>query len=155
MDGDPRALVYTVSEMETLLFAPRDVAREVRDVRAALAAASTWGDVRRTLRPERYAEMREWLLARVEPDPPDAEPFDHRELPGRGNWPRLFFSEIEGWLPRDVLDEHAVRYDGLMDSGMNLPAEALEPILASLEARGYQCAEDDALEDLIGGGFVD
>jgi hypothetical protein len=97
-----RDLVYSVTEMETLVFAPRNVADEVRSTRAALAAAATWGEVRRTVSCERYREVQGWLVAEVDPDPEDDEAFPYDELPGHGEWPQLSYSDIEDWLPASV-----------------------------------------------------
>ena len=142
-------LVYGADVYEaSLYFAPRHVFESVRAARAAFARCETWGDARSLLDSEQFRELRDWSIAREEPDPPD----DARIAPEAlgAVQPKLYSSQIEEWLPSEVIDQFGSRYSTMMDSGILFPPENEEGILSALQLLGIRCERDDSIEDLFG-----
>lgn len=52
-------------------------------------------------------------------------------------------------LPDDVVEAFGEPYEGVLDSGVHIPADAEQEIIAALEARGYRCTEDTALAEMF------
>lgn len=152
---DTSDLLVGPGDCEDLLVAPRKLAEEVRASRAALRGSRTWGDAYRLLSAERVEELRDRLTGLGGPRPADDQPLDLTDLHAKGEWPRLYYSQVARWLPDDVVARFGERYDGLMDSGVNLPAEDQDAVVAELARRGVRCTHDHDLDELFIGSEVD
>jgi hypothetical protein len=142
-----RHLLYDSTEIETLVFAPAGLAREVAGIREQAPQWETWGDARSDLSAERFNELRENQWGSGEPD--DDEVLDTEDLTGVEPWPALAYDDVADWLPDEVVEAHGERYDGRLDSGIHLPADAEQEIIEALEALGYRCTNQHGLEELF------
>lgn len=88
-------LHYDTTEIDTLVFAPAEVVREIAARREQATSWRTWGDAREALSPERFDELHARLWDAIGPD--DDEPFDAAELSEGRPWPAL--SCDEGAVP--------------------------------------------------------
>jgi hypothetical protein len=140
-----RFLLYASdSETETLVFATRETVEEITTSRAALAEARTWGELRSSVPPHRFAE----LAGPVEAGWPD----DDRELVEKDrpeDWLLLRHGSMTDVFPHDVVEEFADRYDTMMSSGFNLPRELESEIVGALEDRGFECREDERVLEVF------
>ena len=145
------ALVCGSAE-HSLIFAPANLVDDVRRTRAAMEKVVTWDDARRLLTPQRYAELLDELLARVDPDPSDDEPLDQSDLSRPGEWPCLFYSQVVNWLPVEIIEEHGEYFSTMMDTGVIFDAEdGGDAVCGALEEAGISVRWDDRLDEL----FVD
>jgi hypothetical protein len=142
-----RDLLYDSTEIDTLVFAPAGLAREVAAIREQAPQWETWGDARSDLTVERFDELRENEWGTGEPD--DDEALDTDDLTGEGPWPALAYAWVVDWLPEAVVEAHGEHYEGALDSGIHLPADAEQEIIEALEALGYRCTNQDGLEELF------
>jgi hypothetical protein len=141
----PIALLYAVDEDETLLFIPKALALQMLDARRRVARCRTWGDARRLLSGAWLARLHE-DHAVGEPD--DGEPLDGRSI-AEGRWPSIRHGEMNDWLPARVLADLGERYEGILDSGVLLPAEHRHAILRALARAGHRCRKDDRIVELF------
>jgi hypothetical protein len=143
----PTGLLYGVTEIETLVFAPVTPVEEIDAARTGAVDWETWGDARAALTPARYGELRD--LAWLGDDPDDDEPLDISEVNSGEPWPVIRHAEMAGWLPEAILARHAEAFDTMLSSGVNVPADAEDAILAELAAAGIDCDPDDRVADLF------
>src|SRR4051794_6195901 len=109
-----RDLLYDTTEIETLVFAPAQLVREVAAIREQAPEWETWGDARANLSATRFDELRAHLWGSGEPE--DDDELDADALTGEDPWPVLAYAEVAAWLPDAVVEAHGERYDGLLDS---------------------------------------
>lgn len=127
-----------------LYFVPVEVALEIAATRDALAQATRWGDVKRTLSRTRLAELVEWMVGGEEP-PDDDEAFEAPE-----SWPALSYHQIPGWLPDDIANQFGRPYSNMVDSGINFEVDDEEALVEALEAAGVTVRFDGPdLEELF------
>lgn len=157
-------IVYTPDCYFGVLFAERDVARRAAELWRAVAESTTWGEFRRRIHPDDWAEIAEQLDDRERDLPPEDAPFSADDLPVWGDdgwyvglWPP---EESVRWFPQALLD----RYDGHTDSDnpnrdqLFLPSEYAEEIAEELRAGGHRVEKTvtgDLPEWLIRTGYRD
>lgn len=142
-----RDLLYATDvDTNALLFAPRELVEEIRNVRATLPGCRIWGDARRSIPRRWFDELVDRNVAPIEQPPDDDAKLDPDVR--QDQWPQLRYSQIQSWLPQEVL-ELGERYDTMLGSGVNLPADDEDEVLETLEDLGYRCTEDNELTDLF------
>jgi len=114
-------IVYRVGSdgFDSALFADRDTAEYVAQIRKALYQSKTWGEFRRNL-PDGEWENLQWSLDDVSED----EPFKADDIPGHadGDYPKWLRQSQLDWFPKDLIE----KYDGKVTlttlNGWVLPA---------------------------------
>lgn len=140
----------------SLVFAPRRLAEEVRQIRGALCSSRTWGDACERLDREHLIELHDWLFGGKDPSRTAADaPLDLRPVHEHGPWPRLYRSSIPGWLPDEVIDRYGNTHSTMMDSGVSFDRAAKGAVIAHLSSLGVNCGHDDDLTSLFIDSEVD
>ena len=145
-------LLYSADEM-SVLFAPRTVALEIFDTREKLTACKTWGDARKSLPSERFAELVDELVAPSDQPPTDDAVIDSEDLDDlkrEHDWPRLSYEASVECLPADIVEEFGSDYSGAFDSGVHLDVDRVDELVERLEQAGYRCEHDPRVESLFG-----
>lgn len=139
-----RDIVYTPDCYFGVLFSERDVARRAAQVWRAVGESTTWGEFRKQLPPEDWAQVIDLFADREKEVPADETIFSSDDLPMWGDdglyiglWPP---EEAVSWFPEDLLE----KYGGHDDSAnpnrdqLFLPSDAAEEIADDLRARGHR-----------------
>lgn len=137
--------IGTFAGLGTVLVAPKADVEMIRSTRAALNGCETWGDARRLLSPERFAELEDSFGGDDDSEPLELPEIDDED----GLWPRLFYRQIPRWLPSDLLERYGDSYSTMLDSGVNIPDENYEELLNALRERGVNVSEDADLEEVF------
>ena len=143
MTTDEKSVTWGVLEPDHAVFGGSSQIAELRDVRKALAGASTWGEFWQMLPADRAAEVRE-MLDEDEP-PEDAATFDASAITGEGDWPEWLQQDMLSWIPKDVQERFgSVEASRISGDALVIDASKGEDAAAALEAHGYTCTRDDA-----------
>jgi hypothetical protein len=92
-------------------------------------------------------DVKDDLIGRAAPEPDDGDEIDLTDSPG--TWPCLHSSDIQRWLPSDIIEEFGSYYSNMMDSGTLLDPENEQAIVEELTRRGAKCTRDPALVELF------
>ena len=120
-----------------VLFAARDAAERVAQIRKALYNSKTWGQFRANL-PD--GEWEENLEFRFEEAPGDGEPFTADSVPGHadGDYPEWLMQTQLDWFPPELIEKYGQVETSVLNGEMlELPADKAEVIVAELRAMGY------------------
>lgn len=125
------------------LFARRDDAERVAQIRIALDNSKTWGQFRASLP---VGEWEENLADCFEDVPADAEAFSADDVPGYadGDYPQWLMQTQLDWFPPELIARYGERQDSVLNGEMlELPAGQAEVVAAELRALGHTVEETD------------
>lgn len=139
-------IVYRVGGdgYDSVLFAQRDAAERVAQIRLALRTSSTWGEFRGNLP---YGEWEETLTYCFEEDPADDAPFHRDMVPGYadGDYPEWLRQSQLDWFPRELIEKYAGEVETTVLNGdvLDLPAHEADAIADDLRAMGHRVERTD------------
>lgn len=84
--------------------------------------------------------------------------FSAGDAPGYedGDWPDFLAQSMLDWMPTQIQKTYGKLGDTTLNGfTLDLPPENLGPIIATLEADGYRCEEDQELLDAADGYSVE
>lgn len=128
-----------------VLFADRESAEHVAQIRSALSNSKTWGELRARL------PKGEWDN-HFAPDFEDYEgsyddPFGWDDAPGAadGDYPMWLLQSMLNWFPKELIEKYggSLRRTMLNGDALELPADKAEPIAAELRAMGNTVEKTD------------
>ena len=139
-------IVYRVGGdgFECALFAERNKAERVAQIKTALLGSKTWGEFRRGL-PEG-----EWEDLPIEWEgeyPSDDDPFTYDDIPGAsdGDYPEWLQQTQLEWFPQDLTEKYGGQVTSSVLNGpfLELPADKAEEIADALRLRGHTVEKTD------------
>ena len=141
-------IVYRVGGdgYEGALFAERDSAERVAQIRQALRESTTWGEFRSALPDDEWEDDLQYRFE-FDEDPADDEPF-HRDLvPGYadGDYPEWLRQSQLDWMPRELIEKYAGEVSTTVLNGdvLDLPGHRAEEIAEDLRAMGHSVERTD------------
>ncbi|HYE76575.1 MAG TPA: hypothetical protein VEI97_01185 [bacterium] len=140
--------------MGSLLFLPVPLANQRIAIFEALNSAATWGEFRREVPEELWADIVATWEDEGERVPAVQELFDPDLLPGysAGDWPR--WPDSLDWVPLAVKELHQQGASSLLEGPyLEFDPELEERVVDLFESLGYGTVRDDALIDLASGGY--
>jgi hypothetical protein len=141
-------LFYTdVPHMDSLVFAPPEIANEISEVYFALKTAKTWGQFRSLMPSDQMADLeRKWLEDKSGPWGDD-EPFEAAWTGYlEAEYPRWLQADQDFWLPEEFLENWGKQESGFTSGGFwTFDPKKEEAIVADLKALGYLVTRRDDL----------
>lgn len=133
-------IVYRVGGdgFEGPLFARRQDAEDVAQIRKALHHSKTWGEFRSALPACEWENNLQDLFDEI---PADDEPFTADDVPGHadGDYPQWLMQTQLDWFPRELIKKHGGDVATSVFNGemLELPADKAEQIAEDLRALGH------------------
>lgn len=125
---------------EGVLFARREDAERVAQIREALRRSKTWGEFRANLPPGEWeSNLQERFL--IGEEPPDDEAFTAGDVPGYadGDYPEWLMQTQLDWFPAELIRKYGdVETSVLNGEMLELPAGDADAIAADLRSMGYR-----------------
>lgn len=152
-DGNEIGHVIYGEVDEFLIALPEVYVVEQAEVRRALRAASTWGELRRRVAPSELRRIEAWFDD--EDLPPDDAPFDlNSSLPAYldGDYPDWPAQAMLQLMPAEIVERYVTVLPSWLngDSG-SIAMESEAELVAALDGLGYRARRDDALIQEISG----
>jgi len=141
-------IVYRVGGdgYEGALFAERDSAERVAQIRRALRESTTWGQFRAALPDDEWEDDLQYRFE-FDEDPADDEPFHGDMVPGYadGDYPEWLRQSQLDWMPRELIEKYAGEVSTTVLNGevLDLPGYRAEEIAEDLRALGHRVQRTD------------
>lgn len=140
-------IVYRVGGdgYDGVLFAKRESAERVAQIRGALFSSTTWSDLRRSLPEGEWEDHFETFFHEWEQS--DDGLFDPDCAPGveDGDYPEWLLRSMLDWFPAELIQKYggSLRRTTLNGDALELPADKAEEIAAELRAMGHSVEQTD------------
>lgn len=126
------------------LFAERDAAERVAQIRDALHESTTWGEFRANLPDGEWEDNLEPCFEEV---PADDAPFHRDMVPGYvdGDYPEWLRQSQLDWFPAELIEKYAGQVETTVLNGdvLDLPGFLADEIAADLRAMGHRVERTD------------
>lgn len=141
-DQSKKLLYRLVPHNGGAVFAEDGRARLIAQLHEAIETAHTWGEFSRKLPTSEYQKIiTEQFGEEGEPPPSDDDLFSGDEIGGYsdGDYPPWLQSEMDRFLPRDLLEKFGVlSLSALNGSFWHVPEEQMEPMANELRELGFE-----------------
>jgi len=128
---------------EGVLFARKQDAEDVAQIRKALENSKTWGEFRANLPSGEWEQNLELCFVDF---PADDKAFDTDDVPGYvdGDYPQWLKRTQLDWFPDDLIEKYGDRQTSVLNGEMlDLPASKAEEIAVELRAMGHSVEKTD------------
>lgn len=124
------------------MFAERDRAVRVAQIRHAIEESSTWGEFRRGLPAGEWEDRIQVYFDAAEEEPPvDDAPFTSDDVLGygEGDYPEWLLQVQLEWFPKELIEKYGGNVGDTVHNGppLDLPADKADAIAEDLRALGH------------------